>query len=196
MISALVISIMLAVTTADDPSWSKPAVVVQGSQPLVRFQTRIVGGYLFVRAIHEKDWHTYAMDNQVRAMKALKGKKSLGIEQGIDIRVKRGLKLDGQWSQTRPRDLSKPELRWYTYGFDRTSLFACRIKAFTNEPIVLRIQGQACSGESCRNIDVVLELQEGQTTEEQTPEQAERLTTMLKDLVPVVTQRAESVDAP
>lgn len=193
---ACVIALFLATTTNTAPAWSAAALVRQGSQPVVRFQARIDGGYLFVRATHEQDWHTYAMDNQTRAERALQGKKSLGIEQGITIQAKSGLRLDDQWSQTRPHDLSKPELRWYTYGFDRTAHFACRIAAVTNEPIVVRIQGQACSGESCRNIDVFLELQEVQTTEEQTPQQAERLTTMLKDLVPVVTQRTESVDAP
>ncbi len=195
MILAIVLALVLAMPTDDEPAWSKAAVVRQGSQPVVRFQARIEGDYLLVRATHREGWHTYAMDNQARGEQALQGKMSLGIEQGIEIKVNRGLVLDDHWSQTPPRDLSKPELRWYTFGFDQTAIFACRIKTVRSEPIAVQIRGQACSGESCRNIDVVLEIQQRRPVE-QSPQQAERLRTMLKDLVPVVKRTPEPADAP
>jgi hypothetical protein len=194
MILALVIVLVSAASTSDEPAWSKAAEVRDGSQSVVRFQARIDCDYLVVRAIHEKEWHTYAMDNQARGTKALQGRKSLGIEQGVEIKVKSGLILDDHWLQSRPRDLSKPELRWYTYGFDRTAVFACRIKTVTAEPIVVQIRGQACSGESCRTIDAVLEIEERPVVEEQSPKQAERLRIMLKDLVPVAKGPPASAD--
>lgn len=194
MILALVIVLVSAALTSDEPAWSKAAVVRDGSKGVVRFQARIDFDYLVVRATHEKEWHTYAMDNQARGTKALQGKKSLGIEQGIKIKVKSGLVLDDHWLQSRPRDLSKPELRWYTYGFDHTAVFACRIKTVTAEPIIVQIRGQACSGESCRTIDAVLEIEERPVVDEQSPKQAKRLGTMLKDLVPVAKGLPASTD--
>jgi hypothetical protein len=196
MIVAFLLALVLTVSTADEPAWSTAAVVRQGSQPVVRFQARIDGDYLFVRATHEKEWHTYAMDNEARGLKTLQGRTSLGIEQGVAIGVKSGLEMDAPWLQTRPRDLSKPELRWYTYGFDQTAIFACRIKTVTSAPVVVRVRGQACSGESCRNIDVVLELGECRVSDEQTPQQAERVKTMLQDLVPVAKRPPETAGKP
>ena len=78
-------------------------MVRQGVDPVVRFQARFEGDYLIVRATHTNGWHTYAMDNELRAATALKGKKSLGIEQGIDVKVESGLELDDRWLQTEPQ---------------------------------------------------------------------------------------------
>ncbi|MEZ6062702.1 MAG: hypothetical protein R3C19_20350 [Planctomycetaceae bacterium] len=191
MIAALLLALVQIATTADDPAWSKAVPVRNGRQPVARFQARIDGDYLIVRAIHEEGWHTYAMDNEVRAEKALKGKQSLGIEQGIEIEIESGLKPAEQWRQTNPHDFSKPEMRWYTYGFSQTALFARRVATVTSEPIVLKVRGQACDGETCCRVDIVLEVEEHSAVE-RTPEQTERLRKMLNELVPVQPREPDS----
>ena len=196
MIFTLMLLLASAISAGDEPTWSKAAVVRRAGQPVVRFQARVDGDYLFVRATHEKEWHTYAMDNEARSARALNGKKSLGFEQGVDIKVKGGLVIDDQWLQTRPLDLSKPELRWYTYGFEKTVIFACRIKTVTAEPIIMQIRGQACSRESCLNIDVVLELETRPAVDDQSTSQVARRKTMLKDMVPIVHKSPTPSDQP
>ena len=91
---------------ADDLEWSKEAVVRQGVRPVVHFQACFDSGYLILRATHEDGWHTYAMDNAVRAAEALKGQTSLGVEQGIEVTIESGIELQEPWLQTKPSDLS------------------------------------------------------------------------------------------
>ncbi len=184
----MMISLLLAILSVawgnDEPAWSKEVAVLRDGEAIVRFQARIVDNYLLVKATHQAGWHTYAMDNEMRAAKALQGKKSLGIEQGLEIKVESGLELDANWLQTKPKDLSKPELRWFTYGFDNTALFARHAKAVTAEQAVLHIKGQACSGETCCLIDVTLKLQTAnQASASHASTQEDRAQSMLKDLV-------------
>lgn len=189
MIIILFVALLPVALADDDPGWSKEAVVRQGIDPVVRIQARIVPGYLIVRARHERGWHTYAMDNELRAAAALAGKKSLGIEQGIDIRVEGGLELDNRWLQTEPGDLSQPEIRWFTYGFDETALFACRVKEVTSDQVVVRIRGQACSGETCCQVNVALKLPTIRQPADESPRSgADQVQEMLKGLVPVEKQ--------
>jgi hypothetical protein len=193
MIIALLISFVPVAWSNNDAAWSQEVAVRQGIDPVVRFQARLERDYLIVKATHTTGWHTYAMDNELRAAAALKGKKSLGIEQGIDIRTESGLELEGRWLQTEPRDFSKPELRWFTYGFDQTALFVCRVKKVTSDQVVLRIRGQTCSGDTCCQIDVALQLQAAnQAVDQPTQSQADQVTAMLKSLVPVMTADAEA----
>jgi hypothetical protein len=98
-----------------------------------------------------------------------------------------------RWLQTEPRDLSKPELRWFTYGFDRTALFACGVKEVISDQIVLRIRGQACNADTCCQIDVAIPLPAASRAGE-TPEQSHEdlVTALLKGLVPVMTENAEA----
>lgn len=147
-----------AAATGDEPTWSKETIVRHGKAQVVSFQTRLDGDYLLVKAVHRDGWHTYAMDNALRAAKALQGKSSLGIEQGIEISVEGGLELEGTWRQTEPKDLSQPEIRWFTYGFDHTVFFARRARLIAPTPITVHIQGQACDGETCCQVDVELKL--------------------------------------
>ena len=189
MIIVLLVALLPVAGTSDDPGWSKEVVVRQGVAPVVRFQARVAGDYLIVKAKHKMGWHTYAMDNELRATKALKGKRSLGIEQGIDIQVERGLEPDDRWLQTKPQDFSQPELRWFTYGFDETALFACRVNKVTSDQVILRIRGQACSGETCCQVNVAIELQAAsQPVDETAQSGADPLQVMLQGLVPVEKQ--------
>lgn len=189
LIPIVLLAILPVAQIDDDPAWSKEVVVRHGVERVVRYQARIAGEYLIVKAIHRDGWHTYAMDNELRAADALQGKTSLGIEQGTEVQVERGLELDGVWLQTEPQDLSKPELRWFTYGFDQTSLFACRVKNVNSGDVALRIRGQACSGETCCQVDVELKLLAvNPPSIAPTPSQAEQLQTLLKGLVPIKTR--------
>lgn len=154
---------------------------------------KTIGIYLIVRARHEAGWNTYAMDNELRAAAALTGKKSLGIEQGIDIKVERGLELDDRWRQTEPQDFSQPVIRWFTYGFDETALFACRVKEVTSDQVILRIRGQACNDEECCQLNVALKLQAmNQPVDEPARSGADQFQSMLKGLVPVEKQNKEA----
>ncbi len=193
MIVGLLCSLLFVALSNDESAWSKEVIVRQGQDPVVRFQARLEHDYLIVKATHIGGWHTYAMDNELRAATALKGKKSLGIEQALEVRVESGLELDGLWLQTEPSDFSKPELRWYTYGFDQTALFACRVKKVTSDQAILRVRGQACSGDTCCQVDVVLKIQ-ATNHRDDTPTQlqTDQFKAMLKRLVPVMTPHTEA----
>lgn len=193
MILALLFALLPIVWTNDGSDWSKEVVARQGVEPVVRFQSRLDGDYLIVRATHEKGWHTYAMDNELLAAEALKGKASLGIEQGIAFKVERGLELDERWLQSKPIDFSKPELRWFTYGFERTSYFACRVTKVTSDQVMLRVRGQACSGETCCQVDVRIEFQAGNSVDEKPRSDKDPFKEILKNLVPVKSQLQEAV---
>lgn len=96
------------------------------------------------------------MDNELRASEKLAGRASLGIEQGIRVEIESGGKLAGPWFQTPPRDLSNPEIRWFTWGFDGTATFARRLERDGDAPVAIKVGGQACNGETCRAIDIRL----------------------------------------
>ena len=81
-----------------------------------------------VRAAIEPGWHTFAMDNKQRAEEKLAGRKSLGIDHPTEITLTGGLEMAGPWYQTPPKDFSKPELRWFSWGFERQALFAAKIR--------------------------------------------------------------------
>ena len=184
----MTLALLAVMWTANDPTWSNEVAVLHGHEAVVRYQARMQDGYVFVKATHNKGWHTFAMDNELRALHALQGKPSLGIEQGIEIRVEGGLKLDGPWLQTKPKDFSKPEIRWFSYGFEQTALFACRVKEVTANDVTLRIRGQACSGETCCRVDIALTLQGvDRPVGTQTP-QGLSMKTMFEGLVPVETR--------
>lgn len=136
---------------ASDLPWSAQEVSASSPGTLVKYEAAVAGGYLFVRATHKANWHTYAMDNKLRAEAALDGKKSLGVEQGTKISVE-GLTLEDAWLQSKPHDYSKPELRWFTYGFEKTALFACPVKATEEDPVTVVVRAQVCSGQSCRPV--------------------------------------------
>jgi hypothetical protein len=154
LILVILVALLQVASSDENESRLDESVVRQGSNVIVSFRAAVVGDHLVVRATHAEGWHTYAMDNELRAQESLRGKASLGVEQGIEVRVDRGLQLAGPWMQTEPRDLSKPELRWFTYGFEKSAYFVSRIKHVESDEIVLRVRGQACSGETCKQIDL------------------------------------------
>jgi hypothetical protein len=125
---------------------------------------------LVVQAIHEEGWHTYAMDNKRRAQEKLAGRKSLGIDRPTEIGLTDGLELAGPWYQSPPKDFSKPELRWFSWGFEGRALFVAKVRHTGTGPARLTIRGQACSQATCKNVEVEISVPLAETERVSTPE--------------------------
>ena len=136
--------------------WSAPSEVFHDDQRCVSYRARWNGEYVIVEASVEPGWHTFAMDNRVRHEEMLKGKPSLGVEKDTTITLANGLEPQGKWLQTNPTDFSKPELRWFTYGFEGKAYFAAKASKVAAGPGQVRLKAQACAKEVCKNIDVTM----------------------------------------
>lgn len=136
------------------------AVKVRYDETLcLSYEARLEGGYLIVETRIEKPWHTFAMDNVKRAEEKLAGKKAISMDRSTEIAVT-GLKTEGSWLQTAPKDFSKPELRWFSFGFEDRATFAVKASR-TAGPAQLTIKGQACTDAICKNIDVIVPVAAG-----------------------------------
>ncbi len=171
----LLVSIQLAASClagiSRGDTWSDVVEVRRGSSLAVSYRAQLRGDWLVVEAAHQPNWHTYAMDNQWRAARALKGDEGLGSELPTEIKLGKGLEAIGSWYQTKPSDLSKPELRWYSWGFDDVSQFAVRVKT-TGQPLAaLSIRGQACDAKTCLTVNVSIPLR----LDKAAPRSAEKL---------------------
>ena len=60
------------------------------------------------------------------------------------------------WLQSPPKDFSKPEMRWFSWGFEREALFVVKVRRAGTTPARLALRGQACTEITCKNIDVEL----------------------------------------
>jgi hypothetical protein len=145
-------------------NWTNPVEVRHDVQKCVSYRAKLNGDILVVEATHEAGWRTYAMDNKLRAQEKLAGKRSLGIDRPTEIVLAEGLELAGPWYQSVPKDLSKPELRWYTWGFEGQALFVAKVRHVGAGPANLAVRGQACSDATCKNIDLVISVPPGGST--------------------------------
>ena len=134
--------------------WSDPVEVRHDQTLCVTYSAKLAGENLIVRAKIEPGWHTFAMDNKVRADEKLAGRKSLGIDRQTDIAVTGPLAVVGTWKQSPPSDFSKPELRWFTFGFEKEAYFAAKVERRGSGMARIGIRGQACTDAICKNIDV------------------------------------------
>ena len=155
-ILAFVLLSVASVEAIRGADWSNSVEVRHDVQKCVSYRAKLSGDLLVVQATHEPGWNTYAMDNKVRAQEKLAGKRSLGIDSPTEIVFAEGLELVGSWYQSVPKDLSKPDLRWYSWGFDGQALFVAKVKRVGKAPANLAVRGQACSDAVCKNIDVTL----------------------------------------
>ena len=121
----------------------------------VSYQARQDGAFLVVRATLGSGWHTFAMDNKQRAEEKLAGKPPLSIDRSTEIIPAAGLETAGPWYQSPPKDFSRPELRWFSWGFDQQALFAVKIRR-SGAAAKLTLRGQACTETICKNIDVAI----------------------------------------
>jgi hypothetical protein len=159
--------------------WS-PAVDVRHEDELcVAYQARVDGPYLVVRATLGAGWHTFAMDNKVRAEEKLAGKPAISIDRATEIAAGSGLETAGPWYQTPPKDFSRPELRWFSWGFDRQALFVTKVRRAGGAASALTLKGQACTEKICKNVDVAIAVPAAKASPAATP------STDLKDLVQV-----------
>ena len=126
------------------------------NETCVVYRAKVAGDELIVEADIGEGWHTFAMDNELRAKEALAGKQSLGIDGPTEIELSAGLEPAGPWRQTPPTDFSKPELRWFSWGFDKRAVFAVKVKT-TGGTARIALKGQACSETTCKNVDIELE---------------------------------------
>ena len=125
-------------------------------KPCVTYRARLEGDNLVIQASLQPGWHTFAIDNERRAAEKLAGKPSIGIDQPTQIKVSKGLTVEGGWDQSAPKDFSKPELRWFSWGFEREAVFAAKVRQSGQGPAHVEIRGQACTDTTCKNIDVSL----------------------------------------
>jgi hypothetical protein len=142
-------------------AWTNPVEVQHNDNRCLSYQARLDGPFLVVRANLEPGWHTFAMDNKQRAEEKLAGKKSLGIDRPTEIVVTGGLQTAGPWFQSPPKDFSRPELRWFSWGFERQALFVVKTRRAGAAPAHLALRGQACTETTCKNIDVEISLPAG-----------------------------------
>lgn len=117
----------------------------------VSYRARVEGDWLIVAATHEPGWHTYAMDNLRRAREKT-GEADPETELPTVIVAGDGRQIEGDWRQSEPKDLSTPEIRWYTWGFEGRSYFAVRVEE-PKLPASVHIDAQACTESLCAWVD-------------------------------------------
>jgi hypothetical protein len=151
-------ALLLFLAAAGD--WSSPVAVRHEDNLCVSYQARIDGSYLVVRATLGSGWHTFAMDNQKRAEEKLAGKPALSMDRDTEIAGAGGIQIVGPWYQSEPKDFSRPQLRWFSWGFDQEATFAANIQGVPANARI-RVRGQACTETICKNVDVSLQLPAG-----------------------------------
>jgi hypothetical protein len=138
--------------------WTAPVEVLHEHQRCISYRARLNGEFLEIQATIEPGWHTFAMDNKQRAAVKLAGKRSLGIDAPTEISPAEGLELAGPWYQPEPKDFSKPDLRWYSWGYEQEARFVVKTRRSGPGPARIAIRGQACTETICKNIEVELSL--------------------------------------
>lgn len=159
-----------------------------GDDLAVTYLARIEGDWLVVEARHEPGWHTYAMDNLERAAAAT-GRPDSEAELPTRIDPSSEIELQGPWRQSAPIDLSDPEIRWYTWGFEGRSFFAARVDRAGPPAARERSHDLAPAGPAAplAGADAWVTVNAQACTD--------KLCAMVEDLrVPVVTSGAASID--
>jgi hypothetical protein len=159
---------LLLLTALLAADWSEPVHVFHDENLCVSYQAKLDGPHLVVKAQVAPGWHTFTMDNRIRAEEALakSGKKALGFDQPTRLNVTGGVKVTGPWLQSAPKDFSKPATNWFSWGYEGEALFVA--KATGAGPAQIQVRGQSCSSQSCRNVDVTIELHAAKTGEKAT----------------------------
>jgi len=83
--------------------WTDPVEVRHEETLCLSYRARWDGPLLVVQATIEPGWHTFAMDNKLRAEEKLAGKKSLGIDHPTEIKLTRATAVEGPGIKLRPK---------------------------------------------------------------------------------------------
>ena len=151
----LLVMVGLAVWGAE---WSKAVEIVVDDTVCATYRARVDdGGHLVIALTLADGWHTFAMDNQIRANEKLAGKKALGMDKPTSFVVSGGLTVDGPWMQPTLLDFSKPELRIFSWGFEKQASFAAKVNR-TGKAARVGIRAQACTETICKDINTSLDL--------------------------------------
>ncbi len=149
-------TVCLLAMSAFGADWSAPVEVRHNDKLVMTYRAKVQAGYLVVRTDIEPGWHTFVMDNEQRQKQRLKGKPSLGVEKSTEIQAVEGITVSGPWLQSSPKDFSKPEMRWFSWGFEQQAMFAAKAAPTGSGPARVEIKGQACAADICKNIDISL----------------------------------------
>jgi hypothetical protein len=141
----------MALLAQTEAGWSARVEVKKGKETAVTYRAQVMGDVLLVEAMHGEGWHTYTLDNAARAKKRA-GTPALGIEKSTELRVT-GLRLNGKWRQSKPKDLSQPEIEWFTWGFEDKVYFGAPLDPRSLGQAVITINAQACKASLCANVD-------------------------------------------
>ena len=133
----MIIPLFLFFANAGD--WSKPAEVAHDGQTCIAYRAKVTGGYLVVEARLEPGWHTFTLYNDKRAAEKLAGRRALGVDRPTTV-VLRGVAPAGPWLQSEPKDFSQPEIRMFTWGFEKQARLAVPVKKWAGSAR-LRIRG-------------------------------------------------------
>ena len=150
--------VFLSAASALPAQTGSQADVLHEMKPCLTYRAKLDGDLLVIEASIQPGWHTFAIDNERRASEKLAGKPSIGIDQPTQIKVSGGLQVAGPWYETAPKDFSKPEMRWYSWGFEQQATFAAKVHRTGSGNAEVEIRGQACTTTTCKNIDVSLSL--------------------------------------
>ncbi len=145
----------LALGWAQAQNWSAPQDVQRREGTVLSYRAALVGTTLLVEVRHAPGWHSYAIDNIERARRA-SGDEHPEVEAPTRIELCGGLETAGVWLQTPPKDLSDPDIFWYTWGFEGTAHFAVPVRRVSDDETVILINAQACDSQACCRIDDLL----------------------------------------
>jgi hypothetical protein len=162
-VTAMIVLGLAWTQITDAADWTEPVEVRHELKRCVSYRARLNGQFLIVQATLDPGWHTFAMDNRQRAQEKLAGRRSLGIDLPTEIRLTEGLELAGPWYQSPPKEFSKPELRWFSWGFEGQVLFVAKVRPLGAGPARIAVRGQACAEAICKNIDVEISVPLGGT---------------------------------
>lgn len=154
----MMIFLLAAGAAARAAGWTDAVEVTHEFKPCVSYRARLSGEFLVIRATLAPGWHTFTMDNKQRAEEKLAGRQSLGVDGPTEITLAQGLSVAGPWRQSRPKDFSKPEMQWFSWGFEEQALFAAKVRRSGRGPARIAVRGQACTATVCKQIDVAISL--------------------------------------
>lgn len=180
----VILLVMALAASGRAGDWTQPVEVRSQETLCISYQARLDGPFLVIRAKIEPGWHTFAMDNKQRAEEKLAGKRALSVDRATEIDLSGSLATVPPWYQSQPKDFSRPQLRWFSWGFEREAMFVTSIQRSGTGPAQIAIHGQACTEAVCKNIDAAISLPDNKPgTDAKQPE------VDLKSLTPVISAR-------